>query len=104
MKKLIVGLKLAYHGFVEGFRSEKYNNLVKSSPTNAHIVQNASRLEKACENLMPHIQRIIDLTPSDSEKHQSATKRLDAVRETYKTARQYKNIGDVAERVLGRRT
>ena len=104
MKASITKLKLAYHEFLVGVRSVKYEKLLDSSPTNSHLIQNASRLEKACGALIPHIQRIVDLTPPDSEKHLNATKRLDAVSEVYATAVQYKEIGDVAIRVLGRRT
>ena len=104
MKVSIMGLKLAYHEFVVAFRSVKYEKLLDSSPTNAHLIRNAGSLERVCGALMPHMQRIVDLTPPDSEKHLYAKKRLDAVNKAYATAVQYKKFGDVAERVLGRRT
>lgn len=93
-------IKVSYHQFIEGVCSPRFQTLLDNSPTNKEMVQNAGELEKSCLALIPHTQAIVDLTTEGSNVHKKATERLNTLQETYARTQQYKQIGDLADKLF----
>lgn len=82
-------INLAYHRFMVGFRQSSLQRILDESPTNGDMLINASALETACERLIPHIQRVISLTPEESQEHKDLVKLSSDLTTTYEKVQRY---------------